>query len=144
MAAYWHMALHRPENASPQPWCLITLDERSQGTLGGETTAVQQAADILLSGPLRLVAGRLAGLLTVHVTRERLWTEQYAVIPRPSPAHSGLGRLFRVRAAGRMDAAWHVEPRARLTRAQELSLILASGLRQAKPEVRAYAWIPGA
>lgn len=144
VTAHWRTVLHRPENASPQPWCLITLDERSPGTLGGETTAVQQAADILLSGPLRLIAGHLGGLLTVHVTLERLWTEQYAVTPRPSPAHLGLRRLFLPRAAGRMDATWHVEPRAHLTRAQELSLILASGLRQAKPEVWAYAWMPGA
>lgn len=140
VVAYWRMVLHHPAEASPQPWCLITLDERSRGTLGGETAAVQQAAELLLAGPLQPVAERLAGLLTVHVTQDRLWTEQYAVALQAPTPDSWLQRLLATRPVERQNPAWYVEPHTRLARAQELSLILASGLRQARPEARSYAW----
>jgi hypothetical protein len=141
--AHWRMALHGPEGAAPVPWCLLTLDERSPGTLGGETAAVQQAANLLLTGPLRMVAGQLGGLLTVHVTQERLWTEQYAVAPRAPLPPSRLEWL-RMRAPESPAQTWDVTPHVRLSRAQEYALIRASGLRHARPEARAYAWVPQA
>lgn len=143
VAAYWRMVLHYPAGASPKPWCLITLDERSPGTLGGETAAVQRAANLLLAGPLQPVAEHMAGLLTVHVTQDRLWTEQYTLAPQaPIPA-SRLQRLLGIRPAEWLNPTWHVEPHTHLTRAQELSLIQASGLRQARPEAHSYAWTMG-
>lgn len=144
VVAYWRMVLHHPTGVSPEPWCLITLDERSRGTLGGETGAVQQAANLLLAGPLQPVAGHLGGLLTVYVAQDRLWTEQYTVAPQMPIPDSRLQRLLGIRPIERPNSAWYVEPHTRLTRAQELSLIQVSGLRQARPEAHSYAWTIGA
>ena len=143
VVAYWRMVLHHPADASPEPWCLITLDERSQGTLGGETVAVQQAANLLLAGTLQPVADHLAGLMTVYVAQDRLWTEQYTLAHQPPKPASRLQRLLGVRPAERLNSAWHVAPHTRLTHVQELSLIQASGLRQARPEAHSYAWTMG-
>lgn len=135
--AHWCTALHHAQEAPRELWCLLTLDERSPGSLGGNTAAVQQAAELLLDGPLRMVADQFAGLLTVHVTPERLWTEQYTVAlhpPDPPAPGSWLERLRGVRPAEPPPGHWHVQPHWRLTKPQEYALIRSSGLRQARPE----------
>lgn len=141
--AHWCTVLHRPPGAPPEPWCLLTLDERSPGSLGSNTAAVQQAAELLLDGPLRMVAHHLGGLLTIHVTPERLWTEQYAVAfvpPSPPQSPSWHQRLRHIHPPEQPSHAWVVKPHWRLSRAQEYALIRSSGLRQARPEARGYAW----
>jgi hypothetical protein len=140
--AYWRMVLHRPEGAHPEPWCVLTLDERSPGTLSRETAAVQQAVDLLLAGPLCTMAGFLAGLLTVYVAQDRLWTEQYSVVPRAPKPHSRFKQLLRMCSPERPPWTWDVEPRTSMSRAQECTLIRASGLRYARPEAQACAWVP--
>lgn len=140
--AYWHVVPHRPAGADASLWILLTLDGRSRGTLGGEDRAVWQAIDLLLAGPLRHVAGSIGGLLTIHAAEDRLWTEQYAFRPLSHPTSSWWVRLWPGRRSRPSGLPFEVEPQTALGPRQELALIRASGLRQARPEVRAHAWGP--
>jgi hypothetical protein len=78
--AYWHVAPESPHRPADCPyWCLVTLDENMPGTLGGEDAALARIMSYLMPGPLRELASHLRGVLTVTPTRDRVWTEQFAV-----------------------------------------------------------------
>lgn len=142
VVAYWQLVPHRSAAADTALWILLTLDDRSRGTLGGEDHAVWQTIDLLLPGPLRHVAGSLGGLLTIHAAEDRLWTEQYAIRPLPYHASFWWGRFWPGRRSRPCGLHFGVEPQTALGPRQELALIRTSGLRQARPEVRAHAWDP--
>lgn len=136
--AYWRTATLARSGDEPQRWILLTLEEGSGRTLGSETDAVQQALHLLLSGPLYMAEGSIAGLLTVHTTMDRLWTEQYAVAIATGPKPSLWRRLMS--GGGQPSRVWCAQRENLISVAEERALIKTSGLRFARPEVPARIW----
>lgn len=133
--AYWQAVpefAHRPSGC--RYWCLITLDDNMPGTLGGEDAALTRVMHHLLPGPLRELAHRFAGVLTVTPTRERLWTEQFEVSwvqdKAPWPA------LLRTPPEPRPV----VERRVQLAQEDVARLVRDSGLVTARPEYKPFIW----
>lgn len=140
VVCHWQLVQAPGSWENPKPWCLVTLDEESRGTLGGETEAVAQLAEQLLPGPLSAVAEELAGVLTIHVTQDRLWTEQFSIDRWPRQGGSWLLRIARRLELVPPRWAYTATPMTSLARQQELLLVRASGLRHARTEIPAFVW----
>lgn len=103
-------------------------------TLGGEKAALTRVMHHLLPGPLRELAHRFAGVLTVTPTRERLWTEQFEVSwvqdKAPWPA------MLRTPPESRPV----LERRVQLAQEDVARLVRDSGLAAARPEYKPLIW----
>jgi hypothetical protein len=122
---HWQVVPSPPSYCQRGLWCLCMLDEECGGSFGGDTEGVCNVMDSLLDGPLAGVEGRIAGVLTVHVGEDRLWTEQYRLGRRR--VHGG-GMLRSI--ATRIGLlAWQlerfVEPNHVIPRYEEMALVRA-------------------
>lgn len=136
VVAYWCLVQSGPQTVG-SPWVLLTLDDSSPGNLGGEVGAVNQAANLLLTGQLRMVAPYIAGILTVHAGEDQLWTQQYVVSHNEEPSPSIFSRILHY---SDPKKAWKVELSNLITKNQEQALIKRSCLRAARSERRSSIW----
>lgn len=115
-------------------WCLLTLDEDMQGTLGTEDPALTRVMPHLLRGPLRELGQARVSLLTLTPARDRVWTEEFDLVWSRGKAR--WPRWLR----SEPEPLLHLQPCTRLGRDEIAELISRSRLASARPEFRRSIW----
>lgn len=120
-------------------WLVLVLDEDARGSLGGEARCVAAVAQDLF-GSSASGHGWLAGVLTVHPTKEKLWTEQYTVSSMKADSGGWLSNWLCSQGIVPQRYVWEAHACSTLSQAQERALVEESRLRIAKPEFPDLIW----
>jgi len=138
--AYWKITPPRPSvSIGPACWLLMMLDENSRGTLGSEAEAITEAVILLANGPLGALQPSQFGVLTVHATRDRIWTEQYKVAWEsvlPDHLLARVWRQLRGQPSQRLRATLHHF----ISLSDEIELFRISHLPLTKREISDSTW----